>query len=73
VIRCKTNKQCPKGDFCAKPDGKCEDEGLCVKRPVICTALEVNPVCGCNGKDYSNRCEAFRAGTAIKHTGKCEK
>jgi hypothetical protein len=73
AAKCKTNAQCPKGDFCAKPDGKCDDEGICAKRPAACIAIAEDPVCGCNDKTYSNRCEAYHAGVDVKHTGKCEK
>jgi hypothetical protein len=69
---CKTNAQCPKGDFCAKPTGKCDDEGVCAKRPILCPTV-VDPVCGCNDKTFNNGCKAFQAGVDIKHTGKCEK
>jgi hypothetical protein len=69
---CKTNKQCPAGDFCAKELGKCEDEGVCAQRPKICPFI-VAPVCGCNNKTYNNGCLAHEAGVSVKHDGKCEK
>jgi hypothetical protein len=70
VKMCKTNAQCPKGDYCAKDTGKCDEEGVCAQKPTICP-LVVAPVCGCNGKTYNNGCEAHRAGVNIKHDGKC--
>ena len=72
AVKCKSNAQCGTGDFCSKPDGKCDDEGICAQRPILCPP-EVNPVCGCNGTTYNNRCEAFLAGVDVKHAGKCEK
>jgi hypothetical protein len=69
---CKTNKNCPAGDFCAKDTGKCDDEGVCAQKPQICPTI-VAPVCGCNNKTYNNNCEAHRAGVSVKHDGKCEK
>ena len=72
-ITCKTNKQCPAGDFCAKDVGKCDDEGVCARRPVVCPFLIVHPVCGCNNKTYGNVCLAHSAGVSVKHDGKCEK
>ena len=68
---CKTNAQCPKGDYCAKETGKCDDEGMCARKPTICPFV-VAPVCGCNNKTYNNGCMAHRAGVNIKHDGKCE-
>jgi hypothetical protein len=70
VKMCKTNAQCPKGDYCAKETGKCDDEGVCAQRPQICPLI-VAPVCGCNNKTYNNGCLAHRAGVNIKHDGKC--
>lgn len=70
VKTCKTNKQCPAGDYCAKDTGKCDEEGVCAQRPQICP-LVVAPVCGCDNKTYNNGCMAHRAGVNIKHDGKC--
>ncbi len=69
---CKTNKDCPAGDFCAKETGKCDDSGTCSRRPEICPDV-VDPVCGCNNKTYNNFCMANRAGVNVSHKGKCEK
>ena len=67
---CKTNKQCPASDYCAKDTGKCEEEGMCAVRPKFCLQI-FKPVCGCDNKTYGNACTAHGAGVNIKHDGKC--
>jgi hypothetical protein len=44
--------------------------GHCITLPGGCTA-DVNPVCGCDGKTYSNDCERARARMQLDHTGAC--
>jgi hypothetical protein len=44
--------------------------GLCAPRPHHCPSVS-DPVCGCDGKTYTNVCEAVHAGTAIEHRGAC--
>lgn len=70
AVKCKSNAQCGTGDFCSKPDGKCDAEGICTQRPVLCPP-DATPVCGCDGKTYGSRCEAFLAGVDVNHAGKC--
>ena len=68
---CKQDKDCKNGEYCAYPDGKCGGLGKCAKRPQYCY-LMIMPVCGCNGKTYSNACFAASAGQSIAYKGKCE-
>jgi len=54
-------------------DGTCQvadRSGICKKRPEVC-AEQFDPVCGCDGKTYSNQCQADAAGASVAHTGKC--
>jgi hypothetical protein len=58
---CNGNGDCASTSFCAG-DGCGASAGHCAVRPVGCATL-FNPVCGCDGRTYSNACEAASAGT----------
>jgi hypothetical protein len=66
------NPPCPTGQFCKKADGACDAqaEGACQTTPGVCPAF-VDPVCGCDGKTYSNPCLADANGVTISHAGAC--
>ena len=44
--------------------------GVCTQVPSGCT-FEFDPVCGCDGRSYNNRCDAFQNRMSILHEGEC--
>jgi hypothetical protein len=66
-------KLCPDGQYCLTATGVClkpDSAGTCAPKPTSCTK-ELNPVCGCDGKDYGNPCMAAAAGTSVAKSGTC--
>jgi hypothetical protein len=65
---------CDEGEFCDHGAGACniaDAGGQCVAMPEACPEI-FDPVCGCNGKTYSNDCERIRAGAQKDHDGPCQ-
>ncbi len=65
---------CGDGEFCNYAEeagcGFAEATGTCEVTPEVCGEIYA-PVCGCDGNDYSNPCEANAAGVSVKQSGDC--
>ncbi len=63
---------CAAGSYCQLPGGVCTGTGTCAAKPGTCIGI-YSPVCGCNGKTYSNTCTAQSEGRNIQSKGECPK
>jgi hypothetical protein len=64
---------CGEGLYCNYEGGHCgatDQSGACHTRPTVCT-LEMSPVCGCDGRRYSNASCAAVAGVSVASNDEC--
>ena len=65
---------CPTGQWCDPEPGYCfgaDISGICVTPTGLCAEI-YKPVCGCDGKTYSNDCTRIAAKVAKDHEGACK-
>jgi len=67
-------QSCDAGEYCHRNIrdicGAADAPGTCRTIPEIC-AMDYNPVCGCDGKTYSNECVANSKGISAAAKGEC--
>jgi hypothetical protein len=65
---------CPANQYCNyAPEAHCgaaDMSGICTPKPEMC-AQNVDEVCGCDDKTYSNPCMAALASVSVLHKGVC--
>lgn len=66
---CTDNAACGADAYCAKGCGA--EQGACQPLPNACPDIFA-PVCGCDGKDYPNVCDAVTRGVNVRSDGSCE-
>jgi hypothetical protein len=65
---CSANSDCASDQYCAV--ASCGGTGTSTTRPHVCIEI-FKPVCGCDGKTWSNDCVANSNGTSVASDGPC--
>jgi hypothetical protein len=68
------NTPCEAGKYCQFATGTCTQpnpSGTCVEIPTGSCSPFLQPVCACDGKTYTNACEAAKAMQSVAQTGAC--
>lgn len=66
---CSPTEPCAADEYCEMADGSCGN-GICKPRPTGCPR-DCPGVCGCDGAEYCNACNARAAGTDVALDGTC--
>jgi len=76
---CENDGDCAdSGGWCRLADGSCGGQGICAPSALesevtqCWETLMPQPVCGCNGETYLNRCALEAAGTSLQYSGTCQ-
>lgn len=71
-VQCIYDSECGTGYFCKKDICNCQGFGVCAPKSTggICLQVWI-PVCGCDGRTYSNSCFAGLANVNIAYQGEC--
>lgn len=66
--------KCAGDEYCEVANcGRNGEKGVCSRGSVgACGQASTEPVCGCDGNTYANRCRANAAGVSVDHKSACE-
>jgi hypothetical protein len=73
---CLDSSDCESAEYCKFFEGDCEadSKGRCTKggKDDLACTRELDPVCGCDQREYDNKCEAENFGVSIDFRGECD-